>query len=499
MREIIIGMYLTVVILINIWAVNFLYIFTRFLILRLLNGPFKSDFPSDYYPKVTFQLPIYNERPEMIRVILESIYHQIYPKNRIDIIILDQSDDSDIIRALKKVVKEFRRTTLMQVSLKFVDRFGDPSDTSTQFKAGSLNIATTSSKGDIFVVVDGDSIPDPNYLKHIIPHFTQRDIGLVLPRVTVHHRHKDIFARWSRITYHLYFIRNFIESVVGIPVGFLGSGVALRREVAEQFRWDTTQEDGCMGYYATTVGKWRAWFESKAIVYDEGIIYSLKDGKKRWARLVHGQYQIINKMAHDSENRWTFLSNPQILIKAVLGPMMPFLILLLPFLMFAIYYYNISFDSWIGMTLTLFSLVGSISTFFLIYMIKKYGITSDILYYPLFPLNGIVCLIPGVVAFVSAMLGRKRSFYRVQRLSKNIPKTETSIKLIEASLALFFFIAIMIFLHNLSALIFYSTYLFVMIASFTNFRIPSRQSFIDYSINKDASNQPLTESYPSNL
>ncbi len=477
--ELVVGIYLTVIFLLNVWALNFLHIFVRFLLGWLKNGPFTFDYPSDYFPTVTIQIPIYNERPEMIHVILESIYSQNYPKNLIEIIILDQSDDTKIISALKHVVNNFRRMTMMKVSLVFVDRFGDPSDTSTQFKAGSLNIATQISTGDIFVIIDGDSYLDPNYLRYIIPHFSRKEIGLVLPRVTVHRRHKDIFACWNRISNHVYFIRNFIESVVGIPVGFLGSGAALRREVAEQFRWDTIQEDGCMGYYATTIGKWRAWFESKAVVFDEGIIYSLKDAKKRWARLSHGQHQIIKKIACDSENRFTLFFNPQILIKVILGPILPFLILLVPFLNFFLYFYNISFDSWIGITLVFFSLLGSISTFFLLYMVKKYGCISDLIYYPLLPLNGIVCLVPGILAFTNAVFGSKRTFYRVQRDSKAVPKTETSVKLVEAILAIFFFLAIVIFLPNLSALTFYSSYLLVMVISFTNFRISTRKVILE--------------------
>ena len=488
LQIIIVGIYLTVIFLLNIWALNFFYIFLRFLFIRMRNGPFEFDNPYNYFPLVTIQLPIYNERPEMIRVILESIYSQNYPKNQIEIIILDQSDDDEIIEALKHIVAIFKRTTQMKVKLVFVDRFGDPSDTSTQFKAGSLNIATQISSGDIFVVVDGDSYLDPNYLQYIIPHFSRNEIGLVLPRVTVHHRHKDIFACWTRIMNHCYFIRNFVESVVGIPVGFLGSGVALRREVAEQFPWDTIQEDGCMGYYATTIGNWRAWFESKAVVFDEGIIYSFKDAKKKWARLSHGQHQVIKKMVLDSENRSTFFSNPQILIKVILGPILPFLVLLIPFLKFFLYYYGISFDAWIAITLLFFSLLGSVSTFFLLYMAKKYGYISDLFYYPLLPLNSIVCLVPGILAFIGAVLGKKRAFYRVQRISKAIPTTETSVKLIEACLALFFFLAIMVFLPNMSALVFYASYLVVMIVSFTNFRISPRKPLLELPATQQSDN-----------
>ncbi|MFX1508550.1 MAG: glycosyltransferase [Promethearchaeota archaeon] len=492
MQVIIVSIYLTVIFLLNIWAFNFFYIFLRYLLARVRNGPFDFDYPTNYFPTVTFQLPIYNERPEMIQIILESIYRQNYPKNLIEIIILDQSDDDRIISALKGVVNKFRQTTMMKVSLIFVDRFGDPSDTSTQFKAGSLNLATQTSSGEIFVVIDGDSYLDPNYLRYIIPHFSRKKVGLVLPRVTVHPRHKDIFACWNRIMNHGYFIRNFIEAVVGIPVGFLGTGAALRREVAEQFPWDTIQEDSCMGYYATTIGKWRAWFESRAIVFDEGIVYSFKDAKRRWARLSHGQFQVIKKIALDSENRLSFFSNPQIFIKAILGPILPFLILLIPFLKFFLYYYGITFDSWLGITLMFFSLIGSIGTFLLLFMIKRYGYISDLLYYPILPLNSIVCLVPGIMAFMGAVLGRKRVFYRVQRISKAIPSIETGVKLTEACLAAFFFLAIIVFLPNMSALVFYASYLIVMVVSFTNFTISPRKPLLELPATQQ------TDSMPSN-
>ncbi|MFX0212073.1 MAG: hypothetical protein ACFFDT_39235, partial [Candidatus Hodarchaeota archaeon] len=71
------------------------------------------------------------------------------------------------------------------------------------------------------------------------------------------------------------------------------------------------------------------------------------------------------------------------------------------------------------------------------------------------------------------------AFYRVQRHSEAVPTTETSVKLIEGSLAIFFFCAIIIFLHNLSALVFYTTYFGIMILSFTNFRIPQRKTLME--------------------
>ena len=147
--------------------------------------------------------------------------------------------------------------------------------------------------------------------------------------------------------------------------------------------------------------------------------------------------------------------------------------------MFSIYFLDISFTSWIALTLLIFTLLGSISAVLLLYMLKRYGGFSDLLYYPLLPLMGVVCLVPGVISFTGAIFGKQRTFYRVQRFSKNIPTTETSVKLVEASLAVFSLIAIAIFLNNPSAIYFYATYLVVMIASFTNFSVSPRKMLFE--------------------
>lgn len=72
-------------------------------------------------------------------------------------------------------------------------------------------------------------------------------------------------------------------------------------------------------------------------------------------------------------------------------------------------------------------------------MIIKYGGVNDLFYYPLTPLNSIVCLVPGVLAFIGAVFGKKRAFYRGQRISINVPNTETNIKIIEVCLGIVFF------------------------------------------------------------
>ena len=123
-------------------------------------------------PKVTVQLPIYNEQ-YVIERLLESITKLDYPKNLLEIQVLDDSTDESKNLIAKKV------TELQQ---KGIDITHMHRSLRTGFKAGALKEGLTKAKGEFIAIFDADFTPNPNWLHATLCGFTEHSVGLVQTR-----------------------------------------------------------------------------------------------------------------------------------------------------------------------------------------------------------------------------------------------------------------------------------------------------------------------------
>ena len=109
------------------------------------------------HPRVTVQLPIYNEK-YVIHRLLKSVIELDYPKSRLEIQVLDDSSDetSDIVARL---VKEYRRRRFDIHHIQRGSRSG--------YKAGALQYGLERAKGDFVAIFDADFVPMPNFQKEL--------------------------------------------------------------------------------------------------------------------------------------------------------------------------------------------------------------------------------------------------------------------------------------------------------------------------------------------
>lgn len=119
------------------------------------------------WPMVTVQIPTYNE-PIAIRCAKKCLEFD-YPRNKLEIIVGDDSNDINVSRAINNFAKKYKNR------IKITRRgsnFG--------FKPENLNHMLKYSNGDIIVVFDSDFVPPKNFLKKIIPPFIEDEmIGCV--------------------------------------------------------------------------------------------------------------------------------------------------------------------------------------------------------------------------------------------------------------------------------------------------------------------------------
>lgn len=121
------------------------------------------------YPLVTVQLPIYNEL-YVVERLLDSTALLDYPKDKLEIQVLDDSTD-ETIEIIAKKVKALQE---QGVPVQHIRR-----DNRTGYKAGALAYGLTIAKGEFFAIFDADFLPNPDFLKRLLPHFQDEKVGMV--------------------------------------------------------------------------------------------------------------------------------------------------------------------------------------------------------------------------------------------------------------------------------------------------------------------------------
>ena len=114
-----------------------------------------------FEPLVTIQLPVYNEKYVVERLI-EAVSKVDYPPEKLEIQILDDSTDetSGIIYQKLEWLKNFG------LDIKHIHR-----SNRTGFKAGALKAGLHTARGEFIVIFDSDFIPAENFLKKTLPYF----------------------------------------------------------------------------------------------------------------------------------------------------------------------------------------------------------------------------------------------------------------------------------------------------------------------------------------
>jgi len=123
-------------------------------------------------PFVTVQLPIYNER-YVIKRLLENIVLLEYPKDKLEIQVLDDSTD-DSVQLTNELVNQYQNKG---VDIKHIRR-----QIRTGFKAGALKDGLETAKGEFIAIFDADFLPKPDWLLKTIPNFKNSKVGVVQTR-----------------------------------------------------------------------------------------------------------------------------------------------------------------------------------------------------------------------------------------------------------------------------------------------------------------------------
>ncbi len=271
----------------------FLYGFNHYYLLYASRKYQKPSLPKNFTnrPKVSVQLPVYNESYVIRRLITAcAAMADTYGKENVDIKILDDSND-ETIQEVDEIVDEFKQKNFNIEVLRRENRAG--------FKAGALQIALEKTDAEYTAIFDADFIPSSDFLVQTIPYFIQDDsVAVVQSRWT--HLNRD----YSKLTKAI---------AVGIDVHFMveqtgryaadclqnfnGTGGVIRKKaIMEAGGWqsDTLAEDLDISYRMQTLG-YRVVF-LRDLLSPAEIPPTVPSYKKQQARWACGSLRVAKKL-----------------------------------------------------------------------------------------------------------------------------------------------------------------------------------------------------------
>lgn len=231
------------------------------------------------YPNITIQLPIYNER-FVIERLLDSISNLNYPKKKIEIQVLDDSDDDTSILVEQKVEKLISLGfTISQIKRK--NRIG--------FKAGALQNGLIQAESEFILIFDADFIPEPDFLINTLPYFSNDKIGMVQTRWGHINPRESWLTRAQEIGLNCHFIIDQGgRAKGGIFISFNGTAGIWRKACIEDaggWEADTLTEDLDLSYRAQMKG-WQFKYCPEIISPAElpNVLSAVRSQQFRWIK-----------------------------------------------------------------------------------------------------------------------------------------------------------------------------------------------------------------------
>ena len=230
-------------------------------------------------PRVTIQLPIYNEMYVADRLI-DAVCEMEYPRELLEIQVLDDSTDetTDIaeLAVRRHAARGFDITYLHRV-----DRRG--------YKAGALEAGLKVAKSNFIAIFDADFVPPKDFLHKTLPHFTDARIGMVQARWGHLNQDYSLLTKIQSILLDAHFVlEHGGRNRSGCFFNFNGTAGVWRREaIADAGGWqhDTLTEDLDLSYRAQLRG-WRFVFLPHVVAPAEVPVEmnSFKSQQHRWAK-----------------------------------------------------------------------------------------------------------------------------------------------------------------------------------------------------------------------
>ncbi len=240
-------------------------------------------------PSVTVQLPIYNER-HVVERLLDSCAQLDYPRDRLTIQVLDDSTD-ETVSIVADLCTKWQKAGVNMQHVRRPDRKG--------YKAGALAYGMTLVDSELFAVLDADFVPRADFLCCTVPYFSNNPrLGLVQTRWGHLNPFDNPLTLGQTLSVDAHFVvEQTARNRSGMLINFNGSGGVWRAScIREAGGWDDTtlSEDLDLSYRAQLSG-WHFLYLPDVVIPAElpPQMTAYKLQQARWAK---GSTQCLTRL-----------------------------------------------------------------------------------------------------------------------------------------------------------------------------------------------------------
>ncbi len=235
-----------------------------------------QDLGKENLPNVTVQLPIYNER-YVVKRLIKAVIDLDYPKDKLEIQVLDDSND-DTVDLVDELVDNYGKDHNIK-AIRREDRVG--------FKAGALQYGLRLAKGEFLAIFDADFIPEPDFLLKSLGAFADKSIGMVQTRWGHVNKDYSVLTKLQAFGLDAHFsIEQVGRSQAGSFINFNGTaGIWRKACIIDAGGWsaDTLTEDLDLSYRAQING-WKFQYLENVVAPAElpVLMSAVKSQQFRW-------------------------------------------------------------------------------------------------------------------------------------------------------------------------------------------------------------------------
>jgi cellulose synthase/poly-beta-1,6-N-acetylglucosamine synthase-like glycosyltransferase len=370
-----------------------------------------------WYPVVTIQLPLYNERYVAERLI-DQVCAIDWPRDCLEIQVLDDSDD-DTTGIIAGRVEHWLQEG---IDVKHVRRA-----LRTGYKAGALAQATPNARGGFIAIFDADFLPPAGFLKALMPWFADEDVAVVQARWGHLNEDYSLLTRLQALGLDThFFVENKGRTAGQHFLNFNGTAGIWRKQAIDSaggWNSDTLTEDLDLSYRAQLIG-WKICFVPEVVCPAElpVTLGAVKSQQFRWTKgAAESTRKLLGKVLRaplpfrTKVHAFFHLTNSVVFVC-----MMLLAVLSIP--MLSLKYHYDTYDSWIALNGSFFALTYFNLAFFYLqgYRASAAHRRSAYSFLPVYFL--LICMALGIavhntIAVVEGFMGRKSPFVRTPKFN----------------------------------------------------------------------------------
>lgn len=241
----------------------------------------------DTHPSVTVQVPVYNER-HVVGRILRALADLDWPAEKLQVQVVDDSTD-DTSTVVADELATLRATGIAVEHVRRSNREG--------YKAGAIETGLATATGEFVALFDADFVPPADFLTATIPRFDDPAVGCVQTRWTHLNEEYSWFTRAQALALDAHFaVEQWVRAEAGSLLSFNATSCVWRRETLDAVGgWssETVAEDLDLTATALCAGWEFVYTEGYAVPCE--IPPSLSGFVRQQTRWARGSTQNVRK------------------------------------------------------------------------------------------------------------------------------------------------------------------------------------------------------------